>query len=104
MLTLTSLSELYKADPHSKYRTPMLFESHKDLPATYFQICGMDPLRDEAFIYEEILREDNRVKTKVDVYPGLPHGFWPYFPEAEFGKNFQQDCIGGMKWLLEQSN
>lgn len=80
----------------------MLFESHNDLPATYFQICGMDPLRDEAYIYEEILREENGVKTKVDNYPGLPHGFWSYFPEAEFSKNFQQDCIAGMKWLLAQ--
>ncbi|KUJ23210.1 alpha/beta-hydrolase [Mollisia scopiformis] len=96
--------KLYNPDPKSKYRTPMLFKSHKDLPATYFQICGMDPLRDEAFIYEDILREENGIKTKVDVYPGLPHGFWSYFPEAEFSKKLQEDCIGGMKWLLEQSS
>lgn len=64
----------------------------------------MDPLRDEAFIYEEILRTDNGIKTKVDVYPGLPHGFWGSFPEAKFSKDFQQDCVGGMKWLLEQSS
>ncbi len=82
----------------------MLFESHQNLPPTYFQICGTDPLRDEAFIYEEILREENGVKTKVDIYPGLPHGFWSYFPEAGFSKKLQEDCVGGMKWLLEQSS
>ncbi|KAF8864889.1 alpha/beta-hydrolase [Acephala macrosclerotiorum] len=95
--------KLYNPDPCSNLRTPMLFSSHKDLPPTYFQICGMDPLRDEALIYEEILREENGVKTKVDMYPGLPHGFWSYFPEAGFSKKLQVDCVDGLKWLLEQS-
>ncbi|CZR51824.1 related to Putative sterigmatocystin biosynthesis lipase/esterase STCI [Phialocephala subalpina] len=95
---------LYNSDPKSKYRTPMLFSSHKDLPPTYFQICGMDPLRDEALIYEDILREESGVKTKVDLYPGLPHGFWSYFPEAEFSKKLQVDCVESLKWLLWQSS
>ena len=55
--------------------SPMLFPTgQKGLPATYFQICGQDPLRDEALIFERILREDEGVKTKVDVYAGQPHG------------------------------
>lgn len=95
---------LYKPDIHSNLRTPLLFSSHKDLPPTYFQICGMDPLRDEALIYEEILREENGVKTKVDIYPGLPHGFWSYFPEAGFSQKLQADCVEGLTWLLEQSS
>jgi acetyl esterase/lipase len=80
-----------------------MFESHANLPSTYFQICGMDPLRDEALIYEEILREENGVKTLADLYPGLPHGFWSWWTEAEFTKKFRADCVKGMKWLLEQS-
>jgi acetyl esterase/lipase len=63
----------------------------------------MDPLRDEALIYEEILSEDNGVKTLVDLYPGLPHGFWSVWTEAGFTKTFRDDCVKGMKWLLEQS-
>lgn len=51
-------------------------KGHHDLPPAYFQICGQDPLRDEALVYEKVLREEFGVKTKVDVYPGLPHGFW----------------------------
>jgi len=98
------LESLYKPDPTSPLRSPIVFESHKGLPPTYFQICGMDPLRDEALIYEEILRVDNGIKTKVDVYPGLPHGFWSWFPDAQFSKKFQEDCVNGMSWLLEQSN
>ena len=44
------------------------------MPPSYFQICGQDPLRDEALIVERIMREKEGIKTKVDVYPGLPHG------------------------------
>lgn len=96
-------TELYKADETSPLRSPVVFESHKDLPATYFQICGMDPLRDEGLIYEQILRKENGVKTLVDIYPGLPHGFWSWFPEASFSKKLQEDNVKGMKWLLDQS-
>jgi acetyl esterase/lipase len=63
----------------------------------------MDPLRDEGLIYERILREDNGVKTKLDIYPGLPHGFWPVWPDADFSKGLQRDSVKGMAWLLEQS-
>lgn len=48
---------------------------HSGTPPAYFQVCGMDPLRDDAFIYEKRLQEEG-IKTKLDIYPGLPHGFW----------------------------
>jgi len=63
----------------------------------------MDSLRDEAFIYEQILREENGITTKVDVFPGLPHAFWSIYPEAQFSKDFQKDSVKGITWLLEQS-
>lgn len=48
--------------------SPMLFEQGvKGLPPTYYQIAGMDPLRDEALIYERMQREAG-IKTKVDMY------------------------------------
>jgi acetyl esterase/lipase len=38
-------------------------------------VSGVDPVRNEALIYEKVLREDYGVKTKLDVYPGVPHVF-----------------------------
>ncbi|CAM5998902.1 unnamed protein product [Sphagnum balticum] len=60
-----------------------------------------DPLRDEGLIYEQVLREQG-VKTRLDIFPGLPHGFWSWFPEAEFSKSFQVKTVEGLRWLLAQ--
>lgn len=59
-------------------------------------------MRDEALIYERALREEAGVKTKLDVYPGQPHGFWSIFPKMEASKRFFEDAIDGIRWLLEQ--
>jgi acetyl esterase/lipase len=63
----------------------------------------MDPLRDDAIIYEQVLREESGIRTKVDLYPGLPHSFWSFWPEAAFSKKLQEDNVKGIRWLLEQS-
>jgi acetyl esterase/lipase len=101
---LNTLAEYVKPDPYDPLRSPLLFSTgHKNLPPTYFVIAGADPWRDVGLIYEEILREECGVKTKVDIFPGLPHGFWGIFSTAEFAKTHAQKSDEGLKWLLEQS-
>lgn len=91
------------SDRGSELFSPLLFQTgHAGLPPSYFQICGADPLRDEALIYERVLREEEGVKTKVNVYPGLPHGFWSIFPTIESSKKFVDESVKGVQWLLEQ--
>lgn len=45
--------------------SPFLYEPLGDLPPAYFQICGLDPLRDEGLVYAQRLAEAG-VSTKVE--------------------------------------
>jgi acetyl esterase/lipase len=47
--------------------SPVLASSHANLPPTFFQICGLDPIRDDAFLYDRLLREAG-CKTFVKMY------------------------------------
>jgi acetyl esterase/lipase len=95
---------LVKPDPPSPLRSPLLFPTgHKDLPPTYLAIAGADRWRDSGLIYEEVLREEYGVKTKLDIFGGLIHGFWNVFPNAEFSKEYKRKADEALEWLYEQS-
>ncbi|KAF5249377.1 hypothetical protein FANTH_5258 [Fusarium anthophilum] len=74
---------------------------HHNLPRTYLQVCGMDVLRDEALIYEQVLREDNGIETRLDIYAGMPHIFWGAFAHLSQGKKAAVELVEGIKWLLK---
>lgn len=65
-----------KPDEASPLYSPLLHPDLKGLPPAFFQVGGLDPLRDEALIYERVLREENGVDTKINVYDGFGHMFW----------------------------
>jgi acetyl esterase/lipase len=95
----------YNADYNSPLRSPFYHPGgHAGQPPAYFQACGADMARDEALIYERALREEYGVKTKMDIYPGLPHIFWNYFADLSATKKHYQDTIAGFKWLLSEGS
>jgi acetyl esterase/lipase len=61
----------------------------------------MDPLRDDAIIYERALRVEGGIQTKMDIYPGLPHCFWEIFPQLPASQKFICDRMVRFRWLLE---
>jgi len=83
--------------------SPVLASSHANLPPAFFQICGLDPLRDDALLYDRLLREAG-CKTYTKVYPGLPHAFpWEY-PDLQSSEQYQLDIRTGLRWLLHQGD
>jgi acetyl esterase/lipase len=91
----------YAPDNHSPLINVLAApKGHANLPPAYFQICGMDPFRDDGLIYEKILREENGIKTRMDVYPGLPHHFWGAFPMLKSSNKPREDMVQGFGWLL----
>lgn len=90
-----------QADRGNALFSPLLWEGgHGGICPTYFQVCGSDPFRDETLIYERTFREDAGVATKIDVYPGLPHGFWSVYPMLESSKRFFEEALEGVQWLV----
>lgn len=105
------MSSAYQPDYSSHLFSPLLWpspdnvarkEGHYDLvPRMYQQICGRDPARDEALIFDDILRQkDSGVEAKMNFYAGMPHCFWialRHLPESD---RRERETIEGFGWLL----
>ncbi|KAJ7463528.1 Alpha/Beta hydrolase protein [Mycena galericulata] len=83
--------------------SPLLYPSHGGLPPAFIQVCGLDPLRDEAFLYEALLRGAG-VKTKIIAYPGVPHGFQYLFSSSKMATKWEEDYKEGIRFLLDVHN
>ncbi|KAG5914543.1 hypothetical protein E4U42_000438 [Claviceps africana] len=75
-------------------------EEVRGLPPTTFGIAGLDPLRDEALLYSELLAEAG-VPTDTYVFPGMPHGF-RLFTQACQSKRWDAILAHGVTWALSK--
>ncbi|PNY29611.1 AB hydrolase superfamily protein [Tolypocladium capitatum] len=91
----------YGAPPEDRRVSPLLFGSHAGIAdKAYFAICGLDPRRDEALLYERLLR-DAGLETRSDVYPGLPHGFWTTCPDLPASREWLRKLIEAVRWMIQ---
>ena len=51
-------------NPNDPRFSVILATDHKNLAPAFFQVAGLDPLRDEGLLYEQILKEAG-VKTRL---------------------------------------
>ncbi|KAL2858573.1 Alpha/Beta hydrolase protein [Aspergillus pseudoustus] len=90
----------YKPDLASEDFSPFVHRDiASDIPPAFIQVAGLDCLRDDGLIYERYLR-DNGVKTRLDVYPGVPHCHHAFHPDLALSKKFRADIPVGIGWLL----
>ncbi|RYC79666.1 hypothetical protein BFJ63_vAg17447 [Fusarium oxysporum f. sp. narcissi] len=95
--------EAYKPDINSPLFVPFNHpKGHSGVPPTYIQVCGLDDLRGDGLLYERVLREENGIPTRLDMYPGLPHHFWDFFPTlTQHIEKRTNDTVEGILWLLK---
>ncbi|KAJ6586572.1 alpha/beta hydrolase fold-domain-containing protein, partial [Mycena sp. CBHHK59/15] len=85
--------------PHDPALSPLL-ASHACVAPAYVRVCGLEALRAEALFYARLL-SDVGVAARVDVYPGVPHGFHVGFPSIKAAERWEADFRAGLAWLLE---
>jgi acetyl esterase/lipase len=96
------IEQIYEPETNSPLWDPFNHPAgHEGAPKAFFQVGGLDPLRDEAVMYDRVLREAG-VLTRFDLYKGYGHMFWTNYPECEESKRFVHDTLIGVKWLLEK--
>ena len=99
---LAVLQELTGWDMASPWRLPLnSTHSLAGLPKTYIQVDGMDCLRDDGLLYDEILK-DAGVESRCDLYAGCPHAHATFVP-GKAAERALVDFVRNFGWMLGHS-
>lgn len=100
--TMAIFGSLYAADLTSPWAKALNHHNPEleSQPKTYFAVCGMDVLRDDSLIYEDMLKKAG-VLTRLNIYEGCVHVFGLYFRSIKQARRWSEESQAGYKWLLE---
>ena len=98
----TSLLSAAAVNPGNRTssKMPLEAETFEGLPRHWIQVCTNDIYYSDGVIYSECLR-DAGIDVRLDVLRGWPHTFWLKAPELQRAIKAEQDCVEGVRWLLE---
>ncbi|KAK4646995.1 uncharacterized protein QC761_0024720 [Podospora bellae-mahoneyi] len=97
--SLADIQAIYGSPPEDPRISFLLNKDHNNLPKrAYFQICGRDPLRDEAFLWQKLLEKHSGTRSRVHLYTGMPHGFWRFL-EMKASQEWLDDLLDGIRYL-----
>ncbi|KAF4968852.1 hypothetical protein FSARC_3818 [Fusarium sarcochroum] len=65
------------------------------IPKAFFQAPGLDPLRDHALIYQQVLESMWGTKTKLVHYEGFGHMYWANWPQLQRSQDYWRDMVSG---------
>ncbi|KAJ4252349.1 hypothetical protein NW762_010947 [Fusarium torreyae] len=77
-------------------------EEQTPIPKAFFQVGGLDPLRDHSLIYQQVLENAWGTKTKLVQYDGFGHMYWANWPQLQRSQDYWRDMMSGMRWLLDK--
>lgn len=96
---LLRLYDQYGAPADDPRMSFLLDDKHDGLPPrAYVQVCGLDVLRDEGLLWTELARQGSGTESRVDVYSGLPHGFWR-FRQMRVSREWLDDLLVGVRYV-----
>ncbi|KIW03337.1 uncharacterized protein PV09_05547 [Verruconis gallopava] len=90
----------YRSLWFSPFATLVQREPVNKIP-TYLDCCGLDPLRDDAIVYEKVLKSRG-VPTKLYLFSEDKHSSWTTLdaPTKARAPTIKEAQMEGMKWLL----
>jgi acetyl esterase/lipase len=102
------INEALQPDVHSPWFSPCnaIRSGAKDCkkvqPPVYLQACQLDPLRDDAIVFERMLASRG-IRTKLDLFPNDGHASYTALPSQTASRNptLKEGLLLGMEWLLQ---
>ncbi|KAK9465238.1 putative alpha beta hydrolase fold protein [Lipomyces arxii] len=97
--SMRNFYDTYKSPLDDKYTFALGYPDLSVLPRLYLVGAELDPLRDDAVIFDKKL-SDAGVDHKLKMYLGLPHVFWLFPLKASL--EFFDDTAKGISYVLEK--